>query len=66
LDPGFDVDLYVATDLRTMTEIWLGYTPISRSVEDGRLALTGSQQLAASLRQWLKLSTLAKVEKLVA
>ena len=25
IDPGFDVDLYVATDLRTMTAIWMGY-----------------------------------------
>jgi hypothetical protein len=66
IDPGFDVDLYVSTDLRTMTEIWLGYAPISRSIEDGRMSLTGSPRLASSLQQWLKLSTLAKVEKLVA
>jgi DNA-binding HxlR family transcriptional regulator len=66
IDPGFDVDLYVSTDLRTMTEIWLGYTPISRSIDDGRLSLTGSSSLAADLNRWLKLSTLAKVEKLVA
>ena len=26
VDPGFDVDLYLSTDLRTMTEIWMGYT----------------------------------------
>jgi hypothetical protein len=49
-----------------MTEIWLGYAPISRSIEDGRMSLTGSPRLASSLQQWLKLSTLAKVEKLVA
>ena len=24
VDPGFDVDLYVVTDLRTMTAIWMG------------------------------------------
>lgn len=24
IDPGFEVDLYVATDLRTMTAIWMG------------------------------------------
>src|SRR3954447_25775506 len=24
VDPGFDVDLYVSTDLRTMTAIWMG------------------------------------------
>lgn len=66
VDPGFDVDLYVSTDLRTMTELWLGYVAISRVFEDDRLQLTGSSKLAADLRAWLKLSTFAKVEKKVA
>lgn len=66
VDPGFDVDLYVSTDLRTMTEIWLGYTAIGRVLEDGRLVLTGSSKLAADLRTWLKLSVFANVEKKVA
>jgi DNA-binding HxlR family transcriptional regulator len=66
VDPGFDVDLYVSTDLRTMTEIWLGYTSIGRAFENGRILLTGSRDLAADLRAWLKLSTFAKAEKKVA
>ncbi len=66
VDPGFDVDLYVSTDLRTMTEIWLGYVPIGRASEDGRLVLTGSSKLAGDLRAWLKRSVFANVEKKVA
>ncbi|HEX3116390.1 MAG TPA: helix-turn-helix domain-containing protein [Bradyrhizobium sp.] len=66
VDPGFDVDLYVSTDLRTMTEIWLGYTTIGRVCEEGRLALTGNGKLAAELRAWLKLSRYTKIEKQVA
>ena len=66
VDPGFDVDLYLATDLRTMTEIWMGYTPIARAKDDGRLTITGSRQLEAKLNSWLSLSRFAKVEKLVA
>ncbi len=66
VDPGFDVDLYLSTDLRTMTEIWMGYTPIARAKEEGRLALTGNKRLEANLGSWLKLSTFANVEKLVA
>jgi len=66
VDPGFDVDLYVSTDLRTMTEIWLGYAPIGPMSEDDRLVLTGNAQLAADLRMWLKLSVFANVEKKVA
>ncbi|WGS01704.1 helix-turn-helix transcriptional regulator [Bradyrhizobium sp. ISRA443] len=66
VDPGFDVDLYVSTDLRTMTEIWLGYAAISAVSEDGRLILTGNPKLAADLRTWLKLSMFANSEKRVA
>ena len=66
VDPGFDVDLYVSTDLRTMTEIWLGYAAAGLASDDGRLVLTGNRDLAADLRAWLKLSMFAKVEKKVA
>ena len=66
VDPGFDVDLYLSTDLRTMTEIWMGYTTVARAKDDGRLTLTGNRQIEANLTAWLKLSSFAKVEKLVA
>jgi hypothetical protein len=66
VDPGFDVDLYLSTDLRTMTEIWMGYTTIDRAKREGRLNLTGSRQLETAIGHWLTLSPFAKVEKLVA
>lgn len=63
IDPGYDVDLYVSTDLRALTEIWLGYTSIANARRDGRLILTGRQQLASTFGTWFTLSPLAKVEK---
>jgi DNA-binding HxlR family transcriptional regulator len=66
VDPGFDVDLYLSTDLRTMTEIWMGYTAIGRAKEQGKLLITGSRQLEADLGSWMSLSPFARVEKKVA
>lgn len=66
VDPGFEVDLYVSTDLRTMTEIWLGYTKLGAAREDGRLVVTGSRELESKLDAWLKLSVFAQVGKRVA
>jgi hypothetical protein len=66
VDPGFDVDLYLATDLRTMTEIWMGYTTIARAKESGRLVVTGDRRLGADLAAWLSLSRFAKIKKMVA
>ena len=66
VDPGFDVDLYVVTDLRTMTEIWMGYTPVARAKAEGRMVVTGSRELEASLQSWLGLSPFARYERAVA
>lgn len=66
INPGFDVDLYLATNLRTMTEIWMGYTTLTRAKESGALAVTGNSEIEADLGVWLKLSPFAKVAKLVA
>lgn len=60
VDPGFDVDLYVSTDLRTMTAIWMGYDSVAAASEDRRLILTGAVDLAASIESWLGLSPYAK------
>jgi len=63
-DPGFEVDLYVVTDLRTMTAIWMGVTTVSKEIRDERLELIGPGDLCRSMQQWLGLSPFAKEEKL--
>jgi DNA-binding HxlR family transcriptional regulator len=64
IDPGFDVDLYVSVDLRTMTAIWLGLDTVRAAVASRRMVLTGSRQLATSMQTWLGLSPFAKEKKL--
>jgi len=56
-DPGFDVDLYVATDLRTMTSIWMGLTTVAK--EAGKVAFTGDRKIARTMQTWLGLSPFA-------
>ncbi|SHF47450.1 transcriptional regulator, HxlR family [Modicisalibacter ilicicola DSM 19980] len=64
IDPGFDVDLYVSVDLRTMTEIWMGLKTVTRAVENGKLTIIGRRDLADAMQAWLGLSPFAKVRKL--
>ena len=66
VDPGFDVDLYLSTDLRTMTEIWMGYTPLAKAKSERRLTVTGNRQIETSKKAWLTLSYFAKFERRVA
>jgi DNA-binding HxlR family transcriptional regulator len=66
VDPGFEVDLHVETDLRTMTAIWMGLTSVRSEVAAGRLKLDGDGQLKTSMQQWLGLSPFAVEKKLAA
>ena len=66
IDPGFDVDLYLVTDLRTMTAIWMGYTTIAAAKRDGKLTATGERSLESKMQTWLKLSPFAPLERAVA
>jgi DNA-binding HxlR family transcriptional regulator len=62
-DPGFEVDLYVSTDLRTMTAIWMGLTTVEQ--ESKSIDLTGNRAIASSMQTWLGLSPFAVEKKLV-
>jgi hypothetical protein len=64
-DPGFDVDLYVTTDLRTMTAIWMGVDTVRAALAADRMLLTGDQRLAANMQTWLGLSPFARAQSQV-
>jgi len=62
-DPGFDINLYVTTDLRTMTAIWMGLGTIESERE--KIELQGDRNVANTMQVWLGLSPFAKQKKLV-
>lgn len=66
IDPGFDVDLYVSSDLRTMTAIWMGLDTVRAAQASGRMLLTGDRALASDMQTWLGLSPFSRARKQVA
>ncbi len=62
-DPGFEVDLYVSTDLRTMTAIWMGVTDVKSEAD--KFEFTGSKKIARDIQIWLGLSPFAVQKKRV-
>ena len=66
VDPGFEVDLCVTSDLKTMTAIWMGLDTVREAVRDRRIRFDGDKRLAASMQSWLGLSPFAKEKKLAA
>lgn len=58
-DPGFPVDIYVATDIRTMIAVWFGKLDWEAGVRAGKIEVTGPRELRQRLRSWLLLSPVA-------
>jgi DNA-binding HxlR family transcriptional regulator len=55
-DPGFDVDLYIETEVAVMTGFYLGRRSFERDVADERFFMSGDQRLIKTFRRWLKFS----------
>lgn len=62
-DPRFEIDLYVTTNLRTMTEIWMGLTTMKK--ESNKVELLGDATVARTMQSWLGLSPFATEKKIV-
>ncbi|HET6865413.1 MAG TPA: helix-turn-helix domain-containing protein [Solirubrobacteraceae bacterium] len=59
--PGGDIDLHLATDVRTLTNIWMGNTTWASALRAQTLRLTGPTQLRRALPGWLKLNPFAAI-----
>ena len=61
-DPGFEVDLFIATDLRTMTAVWMGDVSLDAAMASGALEVHGPRELRRRLKDWLGLSAFAPIQ----
>jgi DNA-binding HxlR family transcriptional regulator len=66
VDPGYEVDLDVTSDLKTMTAIWMGLDTVRTAVRERRMKLIGDRMLASKMQMWLGLSPFAKEKNLAA
>lgn len=59
--PGGDVDLHLSSDVRTLTNIWMGNTSWPSALRTGTIKLSGNSELRRAFPHWLKLSVFAPV-----
>jgi DNA-binding HxlR family transcriptional regulator len=59
-NPGFDVDLTVDTDVRTLTEVWLGRRALKQCIRERSIVLSGDAALKRDFPNWLALSVFAE------
>lgn len=62
-DPGYEVDLYMTSDLETMTRVWMGDVPLGETLRAGQIELHGSASLRRSIKSWFALSGFAHVKR---
>ncbi|MCP5432135.1 MAG: transcriptional regulator [Alphaproteobacteria bacterium] len=58
-DPGQDVDVYITSSVRTMSEVWMGDRTYRDATRSGDLVLEGTPALTRSIATWLRPSVFA-------
>jgi DNA-binding HxlR family transcriptional regulator len=63
-DPGFEVDVVLDADLRTLTQVWMGDATFTDALADGRITLKGQRELTRIIPDWFSQHPiLASVER---
>lgn len=60
-DPGFGVDVTIATDLASLYEVWLGRLALADAIRRGAVQFDGPRALVRRMPQVLKLSPVAGI-----
>ncbi len=61
-DPGHEVNLFIQSTLKTMTQIWVGDLSINKARRDKLLHLTGETALRNSMSSWIGRSSFALIK----
>ena len=60
VDPGYEIDLYVQSTVRSMTAVWMGHASLKAEIDAGNITLTGDRAIARSMHGWLGLNVFAR------
>jgi DNA-binding HxlR family transcriptional regulator len=58
-DPGFDVDVTITSDVRSLYEVWLGRVRLADALRSGRVEVAGSSAITRRMPTVLRLSPVA-------
>ncbi|MDL9937711.1 helix-turn-helix domain-containing protein [Gordonia sp. ABSL1-1] len=62
-DPGYDLDADIASDLRTLTEIWRGDIGWQDALRDNRIEIDAPAAISRAVPGWIGQSTAAAVAR---
>ncbi|MBC8240644.1 MAG: helix-turn-helix transcriptional regulator [Alphaproteobacteria bacterium] len=55
-DPGFNVDLFVASNVVDLSRVWIGQQKLSQAIDQGAVSLIGEQKLRQTIFKWFPLA----------
>ena len=61
-DAGFDVDLYIETEVPILTGIYLGRRSLERDTAEGLFFMSGDPRLSKTINRWLQMSMHSRVD----
>ena len=61
-DPGHEIDLYIYSRLKTMTQIWMGDINVGKALREGSLEISGNPYLRRNVSKWLGRNLFADVK----
>lgn len=62
-DPGYEVDMLVTTDVRSLTRVWLGDLDLHDALRAGDVRAHGNPRLVTSFPRWLRESHFAPARR---
>jgi len=63
-DPGHEVDLYIESHIKTMTQVWMGWLELSKAKREGLIQFDGFSRDISFFSKWFKLNNFAHREGL--
>ena len=64
-DPGYEIDLSLASPLKALTQIWMGDLSLMKAVRENIIKVNGSSALRKSMNGWLGTNYFADVRAAV-
>jgi DNA-binding HxlR family transcriptional regulator len=65
VDPGFDVDVTITSDVASLYQVWLGRLKVNDAIRSGRLEFSGPSALTRRMPSVLQLSPVASIVEAV-
>jgi DNA-binding HxlR family transcriptional regulator len=63
IDPGHEVDVRIEAGVKDFTRVWMGWLPLTRAKDEGRLHVDGPPRFTRDIPAWLGLSSVSAIPK---